>query len=144
MCSPICFPDTTLTITNWCVTYFLSRPCFPFVRADWPDHFNHNENFTFNQNYPVRSVRSQIAYIKEMVFQQKLLEKSMFHCQNDLSSYGTASQFWLLEGVLGRKLVHLLFCVKCVNNNFVLFYLIFLQEISLTLLSLYLRPKVNI
>ena len=63
---------------------------FPFVRADWPDHFSHNKNFTFNQNYPVRS---QIMCMKEMVFQQKLLEKSMFHCQNDLSSYGTASQF---------------------------------------------------
>ena len=79
-----------------------------------------------------------------MVFQQKLLEKSMFHFQNDLSSYGPASQFWLLEGVLSKKIVYVLFCVYWVNNNFVFFYLIFLQEISLTLLSLYLRPKVNI
>ena len=30
---------------------------FPFVRTDWPDH-NHNENFTFNQDYPARSVKS--------------------------------------------------------------------------------------
>ena len=33
--------------------------CFLFVRTDRPDHSYHNENFTFNQNYPARSV-SQI------------------------------------------------------------------------------------
>ena len=33
--------------------------CFPFVTTDRPDHSYHNENFTFNQNYPARSV-SQI------------------------------------------------------------------------------------
>ena len=43
---------------------------FPFIRTDQPDHPSQNKNFTFNQNYPVRSVRSQLAYTKEMVFQQ--------------------------------------------------------------------------
>ena len=32
--------------------------CFPFVRMDRPDHSHLNENFTFNQNYPARSVKS--------------------------------------------------------------------------------------
>ena len=31
---------------------------FSFVRTDWPDHSRRNENFTFNQNYPARSVKS--------------------------------------------------------------------------------------
>ena len=35
-----------------------------------------------------------------MVFQQKLLEKSVFYCQNDWSGYGPAGQFWLLERAL--------------------------------------------
>ena len=51
---------------------------FPFVRTNRPDHSSHNENFTFNQNYPARSVKSLIVCTKEMVFQQKLLEKSTF------------------------------------------------------------------
>ena len=41
-----------------------------------------------------------------MVFQQKLLEKSILHCQNDWSDYGPADQFWLLESAL-RESVHL-------------------------------------
>ena len=41
-----------------------------------------NDNFTFNQNYPVKS---QMACTKEMGFQQKLLEKCVYHCQNDWS-----------------------------------------------------------
>ena len=31
---------------------------FPFVRTDRPDHFRRNENFTFDQSYPARSVKS--------------------------------------------------------------------------------------
>ena len=31
---------------------------FPFVRTDRPDPFLRNENFTINQNYPARSVKS--------------------------------------------------------------------------------------
>ena len=63
---------------------------FPFVKTDWPENSSHNDNFTFNQNYPQRS---QMAYTKQMVFQQKLLEKSVFHRQNDWSDYGPAGQF---------------------------------------------------
>ena len=70
---------------------------FPFVRTDRPRNSSHNDNFTFNENYPVRS---KMACTKEMVFQQKLLEKSIFHCQNDWSGYGPADQFWLLESAL--------------------------------------------
>ena len=32
--------------------------CFPFVRTDRPDHSRSNENFTFNQNFSTRSVKS--------------------------------------------------------------------------------------
>ena len=35
---------------------FLGR--FPFVRTDRPDPSRSNENFTFDQNYPTRSVKS--------------------------------------------------------------------------------------
>ena len=31
---------------------------FPFVRTDRPDPSRSNENFTFDQNYPTRSVKS--------------------------------------------------------------------------------------
>ena len=31
---------------------------FSFVRTDRPDPSRRNENFTFNQNYPARSVKS--------------------------------------------------------------------------------------
>ena len=31
---------------------------FPFVRTDQPDPSLRNENFTINQNYPARSVKS--------------------------------------------------------------------------------------
>ena len=31
---------------------------FPFVRTDRPGHSLRNEDFTFNQNYPARSVKS--------------------------------------------------------------------------------------
>ena len=31
---------------------------FPFVRTDRPDHSSRDENSTFNQNYPARSVKS--------------------------------------------------------------------------------------
>ena len=56
----------------------LTKGHFPFARTDRPDHSRRNENFTFNQNYPARSVKSLIVCTKEMVFQQKLLEKSTF------------------------------------------------------------------
>ena len=65
----------------------LRKPCprsrtrlrgFPFVRTDRPDHSSHDKNFAFNQNYPARSVRSQIACTKEMVFLPQLLKKAFF------------------------------------------------------------------
>ena len=36
------------------------------------------QNFTFNQNYPASSVRSQISCMKEMGFQQNSWEKKKF------------------------------------------------------------------
>ena len=59
---------------------------------------------SFNQNYPVRPVSCQIACSNEIVFQQKLLEKSIFHCQNDWFCYDPVGQFWLLESVLRRTM----------------------------------------
>ena len=38
--------------------------------------------------------------MKEMAFQQKHLEKSIFHCQNDWSGCGPVGQFWLFESAL--------------------------------------------
>ena len=50
-------PSSTSFILRF---YFLcfntNLECFLFVRTDRPDHFYHNENFTFNQNYPARSL----------------------------------------------------------------------------------------
>ena len=72
-CQPgMCAGDTHITYAG----ADLGR--FPFVRTNRPDHSSQNENFTFNQNYPARSVKSLIVCTKEMVFQQKLLEKSTF------------------------------------------------------------------
>lgn len=38
--------------------------------------------------------------MKEMAFQQKHLEKRIFHCQNDWSGCGPAGQFLLFESAL--------------------------------------------
>ena len=51
---------------------------FPFVRTDRPDLSRRSDNFPFNQNSPARSVKSWIVCTKEMVLQQKLLEKAYF------------------------------------------------------------------
>ena len=40
------------------VSAYIHLEHFPFVRPDRPDNSRHNENFTFNQNYPARSVKS--------------------------------------------------------------------------------------
>ena len=37
---------------------------------------------------------------KEMIFQQKLFLKVLFHCQSDQSGQGSARQFSLLESAL--------------------------------------------
>ena len=74
--------------------YFISSGRL-VVRIDHPDHSCQNENFTFKLIKTIQSnhVRSQIACTEEMVFQRKLLEKSVFHYQNDWSGYGPAGQF---------------------------------------------------
>ena len=85
---------------------------FPFVRTDRPDHFR-NENFTFNQNYPARSVKSYIACRKEMFFfSAKTLGKSLFHGQNDWSGHVPAGQLWLLESALR----HLMFPLQIIDK----------------------------
>ena len=61
---------------DFCSHVFWGR--FSFVRTDRPDHSSHDKNFAFNQNYPARSVRSQIACTKEMVFLPQLLKKAFF------------------------------------------------------------------
>ena len=45
------------------------------TRQDVPFH---NENVTFNESYPARSVKCEIVYTKEIVFHKKLLEKAYF------------------------------------------------------------------
>ena len=53
-------PPSASCIHRFNFLYFNTNlECFLFVRTEWPDHSYHNENFTFNQNYPARSV-SQI------------------------------------------------------------------------------------
>ena len=74
--------------------------CFPFVRTDRPDHFLRNENFTFNQNYPARSVKSYIACRKEIFFllfffffSKNSWERPISYLgQNDWSGHGPAGQ----------------------------------------------------
>ena len=68
-----------------------SQGAFHLLELTGKDHSSHNENFTFNKNNPVRSVRSQIACTIT-------LGKSSYHYQNDWS--GRAGQFWLLESAL--------------------------------------------
>ena len=66
---------------------------FPFGRTDRPaDHSNHNENFTFIQNYPKLSNQILNSIHEGDGVPTKLLEKSIFHCQNDWSGYDPAGQ----------------------------------------------------
>ena len=75
-----------------------------FVRTYWPDHFCPNENFTFNQNY--NSVRLILnSMLEGNGFLAKTLGKSLFHCQNDQSGHGPASQFWLWESALSAEVI---------------------------------------
>ena len=70
--------DGSWCCENYCWFNFMSRcgyyGSFPFVRTDRPDPSRGNENFTINQNYPARFVKSYMACRKEMVFRQKPLE----------------------------------------------------------------------
>ena len=75
---------------------------FPFVKTDRPDPSSRNKNFTFNQNYPARSVKSWMVCTKKIVFffSAKTLRKSRFHFQTDWSGSGPAGQFWQMESAL--------------------------------------------
>ena len=55
-----------------------SLGCFPFVRTDRPDHSCHDEKFTFNHNYSVRSVKFQTVGLKGRVLQRKPIAKAFF------------------------------------------------------------------
>ena len=68
----------------------------PFVKTDRQAPSRRNENFTFNQNYPARSVKYWIVCTKKMVFPQKLLKRP-FHFQTDWSGNGPAGQFWQMD-----------------------------------------------
>ena len=68
-----------------------SQGAFHLLELTGQDHSSHNENFTFNKNNPVRSVRSQIACTIT-------LGKSSYHYQNDWSgrsvlTFGKRPQF---------------------------------------------------
>ena len=47
-----------------------------------------------------------MACTKAIVFQQKLLEKSIFHGKNDWSGYGPAGQFSALTSPLIYRLMY--------------------------------------
>ena len=62
----LCF---SLEITESCRLRHLTIPWVLPIGRNWPatgGHSRPHENFNFNQNYPARSVKSQIAYKKEM------------------------------------------------------------------------------
>ena len=65
------------------VKYLLYLGAHSIVRTDRPGHSRRNENFTFYQRYPARSVKSS----------SKPLGKSLFHFQNDRSGECPAGQF---------------------------------------------------
>ena len=71
----------------------------PFVQSERPAPSRRNENFTFNQNYPARSVKYWIVCTKKMVFPQKLLKRP-FHFQTDWSGNGPAGKFWQMDWAL--------------------------------------------
>ena len=48
--------SSSYTLSSVVHTANLGR--FTFVRTARPDHSRRDENFTFNQNYPARSVKS--------------------------------------------------------------------------------------
>ena len=66
----------------------LFSPFFTFLRA------------IFFHPFRLSLAPTICPWVSEDVFQQKLLEKSIFHCQNDWSNYGPADQFWILESAL--------------------------------------------
>ena len=52
--------------------------CFPFVRTVPPSLSSHNENFTFNQSYPARLVKSCSIHEGDGFWSKKYLEKAYF------------------------------------------------------------------
>ena len=69
--------------------------------SDRLGHSRHNENFTFNQNYPSRSGIKTLNSMQEgNRFSAKTFGKSPFYGQNDWSSHCPAGQFRLLESAL--------------------------------------------
>ena len=79
--------------------------CFPFVQQ-------------ISQTIPVtimslsikifhldQSNHKIIVCMRELVFQQKPLEKAYFHSQTDWSGHGLAGQFWQMESALTFSLV---------------------------------------
>ena len=70
-----------------------------FPSSSTGDEFNFRQNIC-NSFLPVILLLGCLQGKKEMIFQQKLFVKVLFHCQNDQSGQGLASQFWLLESAL--------------------------------------------
>ena len=69
---------------------------FPFVRTDQPDHFRHKENSSFNQNYPVRSVKSYL-HTRRRWFFSKAFGKNYLPI---FKLAGPAGQIWQMENTL--------------------------------------------
>ena len=76
-CLPLPQPHLSSGLIFFVLILFLE--CFLIVRTDRPDHSYHNENFTFNQNYPARSVSHILNSLHYRdSFQQTLFEKANF------------------------------------------------------------------
>ena len=57
-------------------TSFFER--FPFVGKGQSDHYCHYENFTFNQNYPARSVNSKMICMELVGILVRAVKKAIF------------------------------------------------------------------
>ena len=72
-------PSASFTLRINFLCFNTNLVCSLFVRTDRPDHSYHNENFTFNQNYPARSVSHILNSLHYRdSFQQTLFEKANF------------------------------------------------------------------
>ena len=107
---PMSSPKKFSTLSSKCSVCNCSiLGCFPFVRTDRPGHSLRNENFTLNQSYPARSVKSQIVITKEIVFHQKLMEKAyfIFKMTGTAMVQPASSDFWKAPLVRGLHLLPL-------------------------------------
>ena len=78
---PVCSQFSIWPCERWAgilSQQIIALECFPFVRTNRPGHYRRNDNFTFNQSSSARSVKSLLARMKKLVFEQKLLEKAYF------------------------------------------------------------------